>query len=254
MFEASLIDIQTSQSRRTPAVLATAAGLHFAIFAAALSAAYWHIGPVAEPRENAVFIMQAALPSPPPSGGTRVRTETAPPKPVAPAQEAVQPKAEEIAEDIAKAAEVESPSAPADVFMASLSDSGPATSGGPGIGDGPISGFDGPSTGSEFFGPGVVSDQPYKLTGAIVRPVLLSRVEPVYPESARRARLGGTVILETVIDESGRVTNVKVVKGLGFGLQQAAIDAVSRWHFKPATMNGRAVKVFFNLTVQFSLN
>ncbi len=253
MFETSLIDIQTSQSRRTPAVLATSAGLHVAIFAAALSAAYWNIGPVAEPMENAVFIMQATLPAPPPSGGTRVRTET-PPKPVAPTQETVQPKAEEIAEDIPKAAEAESPSVPADAPTTLLSSGGPATSDGPGIGNGPISGFDGPSNGSDISGPGVVSDQPYKLTAAIARPVLLTRVEPVYPEAARRIHLAGTVILQTVIDENGRVTNVEVIKGLGFGLQQAAIDAVSRWRFEPATMNGRPVKVFFNLTVQFSLN
>jgi periplasmic protein TonB len=254
MFETSLIDIQKSQSRRTPGVLATSAGLHVAIFAAALSAAYWNIGPVAEPMENAVFIMQASLPSPPPSSGTRVRTETAPPKPVAPVQETVQPKAEEIAEDIPKAAETEAPSAPSDVLTTLVASGGPATAGGPGFGDGPDSGFDGPGHGSEIPGPGVVSDQPYKLTAAIARPVLLTRVEPVYPEVARRSRQGGTVILQTVIDESGRVIDVTVVKGLGFGLQQAAIDAVSKWRFQPATMNGRAVKVFFNLTVQFSLS
>lgn len=254
MFETSLIDIQTSQSKKTPAVLATSAGLHVALLAAALSAAYWHIGPVAEPMEAMVRWVPVVLPPPPASGGTRVRTETPAPKPTAPIRETVQPKAEEIAEEIPKDAEVETPSAPADAPTTLIASGGPAASGGPGDGDGPIGGFDGPGDGRDVSGPGVVSDQPYQLTGAIERPVLLSRVEPLYPESARRARQGGTVILKTVIDEAGRVTNVQVIKGLGFGLQQAAIDAVSRWHFKPATMNGRPVKVFFNLTVQFSLN
>jgi len=250
MFETSLIDIQ--KPRRTPGVLATSAAIHFAIFATVASAAYWHIGQVADPVENAIFFVQAALPSPPPMGGTKARPQT-PPKPAAPVKETVQPKAEEISETIPKAAEPAPPSTPSEEVSNSESKSGP-TSDGPGFGDGPNSGFDGPGNGSEVIGPGVVSDQPYKLTGAIARPVLLSRVEPVYPEVARRAHQGGTVILQTVIDESGRVIDVKVVKGLGFGLQQAASDAVSRWRFKPATMNGRAVKVFFNLTVQFSLN
>ncbi len=252
MFETSLIDIQ--KPRRTPRILAASAGIHFAIFATVASAAYWHIGQVADPVENAIFFVQAALPPPPPASGTKARTETAPPKPAAPVKETVQPKAEDVAEDIPKAAEPTPPSTPSEEVSSSVTSGGPSTSGGPGIGNGPVSGFDGPSNGSEVTGPGVVSDQPYKLTGAIVRPVLLSRVEPVYPEIARRSHQGGTVILQTVIDESGRVINVEVVKGLGFGLQQAAIDAVSRWRFKPATMNGRSVKVFFNLTVQFSLS
>lgn len=250
MFETSLIDIQ--KPRRTPGVLATSAAIHFAIFATVASAAYWQIGQVAEPMDK----MTRWLPPTPvtlPSTGTKARTETTPPKPAAPVKETVQPKAEEISETIPKAAEPEAPSAPSE-SITSESDSGPATPGGPGLGDGPNSGFDGPGNGSEVPGPGVVSDQPYKLTGAIARPVLLSRVEPLYPEVARRAHQGGTVILQTVIDESGRVIDVEVVKGLGFGLKQAAIDAVSKWRFKPATMNGRAVKVFFNLTVQFSLN
>ncbi|MEP7008758.1 MAG: TonB family protein [Acidobacteriota bacterium] len=255
MFETSLIDIQ--KPRRTPRILATSAGIHFAIFATVASAAYWQIGQVAAPME-VMSPIHLVLPPPPPSAGTRVRPQT-PPKPAAPVKETVQPKAEDVAEDIPKAPVLTTPttptapSAPVDPNANSESDSGRNTSGGPGTGDGPNYGLDGPSHG-ELTGPGVVSDQPFKLTGAIARPVLVSRVEPLYPETARRLHQGGTVILQTVIDESGRVIDVEVVKGLGFGLQQAAIDAVSKWRFQPATMNGRAVKVFFNLTVQFSLN
>lgn len=251
MFETSLIDIQ--KPRSTPSVLATSAAIHFAIFATVASAAYWQIGQVSAPME-VMGQIHLSLPPPPPASGTKVRTETKPPKPAAPLKEAVQPEAEDVAEDIPKAPEPTAPSAPSDVVASSDSGSGPNTSDGPGTGDGPNFGFDGPSNGSDVSGPGVVSDQPYKLTGAITRPVLLTRVEPLYPEIARRSHQGGTVILQTVIDENGRVIDVEVVKGLGFGLQQAAIDAVSKWRFKPATMNGRAVKVFFNLTVQFSLS
>jgi protein TonB len=252
MFETSLIDIQKScRTRRTPRILAISAGIHFAIFATVASAAYWHIGEVAAPIEE---MTGCPRPTPVvlPSGGPKARPQ-APPKPAAPVKETVQPKAEEVSETIPKAAEPEAPSAPSNVLPSSNSDSGPNTGDGPSIGDGPNSGFDGPSH-ADVSGPSVLSDQPYKLTGAIAKPVLVTRVEPLYPETARRLHQGGTVILQTVIDESGRVINVEVVKGLGFGLPQAAIDAVSKWRFQPATMNGRAVKVFFNLTVQFSLN
>ncbi len=252
MFETSLIDIQ--KPRRTPkSVLATSAGLHLAIAVAAVSATYWTIGPVKEPIENAVFYLQAALPPPPPASGNRVKPEAAPPKPTAPNHESVQPKPQDVSDTIPKAAEQESPSA-SQQEVASTANVGTSNMGISGSGNGPDSGWDGPSNGSEASGPGVVSDQPYTLTGAIAKPVIITRVEPLYPESARRARQGGTVILRTVIDESGRVIDVTIVKGLGFGLQQAAIDAVTKWRFSPATMNGRPVKVFFNLTVQFSLS
>jgi TonB family protein len=57
-----------------------------------------------------------------------------------------------------------------------------------------------------------------------------------------------------VIDKSGAVRDVKVLKGLPFGLDQAAADAVRRWRFRPGTLNGQPVDVLFNLTVNFKLN
>jgi len=49
------------------------------------------------------------------------------------------------------------------------------------------------------------------------------------------------------------VTNLSVIKGLPMGLDKAALDAVSQWRFKPATLQGRPVKVYYNLTVRFSI-
>ncbi len=61
------------------------------------------------------------------------------------------------------------------------------------------------------------------------------------------------MIVEAIIDKEGNVTNVKVLKGLPMGLDQAAVDAVSRWKFKPATLNAKPVAVIYNLTVNFQL-
>ena len=54
-------------------------------------------------------------------------------------------------------------------------------------------------------------------------------------------------------DEQGNVTNVEVLKGLPMGLAEAAVSAVKQWQFKPATLNGKPVAVYFNLTVNFQL-
>jgi protein TonB len=97
-------------------------------------------------------------------------------------------------------------------------------------------------------------DVPLRVGGDVKAPVVINRVEPVYPEVARKARISGIVIVECIIDKTGNVTNVQVLKPLPFGLDQAAVDAVKRWRFKPGTLNGQPVDVIFNLTVNFKLN
>ena len=70
--------------------------------------------------------------------------------------------------------------------------------------------------------------------GLIEPPVLRTRVEPAYPDAARRAGVEGTVELEVTIDPSGKVSEVEVVRGLPLGLSEAAAAAVRRWTWKPA--------------------
>jgi protein TonB len=78
-------------------------------------------------------------------------------------------------------------------------------------------------------------------------------VQPAYTEGARRIHLSGSVIVRAVIDEQGRVTDVQLVKGLPMGLDRSAMEAVRQWRFKPATLHGRPVKVYFDLTVRFEV-
>jgi len=84
--------------------------------------------------------------------------------------------------------------------------------------------------------------------------LIITKVEPQYPEVARKARISGIVIVECTISKNGDVTDVHVLKPLPFGLDQAAVDAVRRWKFRPGTLNGQPVDVLFNLTVNFKLN
>jgi len=97
------------------------------------------------------------------------------------------------------------------------------------------------------------SAQPYRVGGDVKAPVIEHRVEPAYTAEAARARISGIIIVEATIDETGHVAHVEVLKPLPFGLDQAAVDAVKQWTFKPATLNGNPVPVYFNLTVSFRL-
>src|SRR5262249_10818391 len=71
--------------------------------------------------------------------------------------------------------------------------------------------------GSRGLGIGNVDDAPIHVTGAVTKPVLVERVEPQYTETARRMRLEGTVIVQAVIDEAGRVVDIQVLKRLPMG-------------------------------------
>jgi protein TonB len=97
-------------------------------------------------------------------------------------------------------------------------------------------------------------DAPLRVGGDVKAPIVINRVEPQYPEVARKARISGMVIVECTISKTGDVTGIHVLKPLPFGLDQAAVDAVKRWKFKPGTLNGQPVDVIFNLTVNFKLN
>jgi periplasmic protein TonB len=75
-----------------------------------------------------------------------------------------------------------------------------------------------------------------------------------YPEMARRAGIEGVVIVQFVIDPEGRVTNPVVLRGIGGGADEAAIEAVRQARFTPGMQRGRPVRVQFAIPVRFSLN
>src|SRR4051794_15607064 len=72
--------------------------------------------------------------------------------------------------------------------------------------------------------PLIVSAQPYRVGGDVKAPVAIVHVDPVYPQEARQERVSGVVILGTVIDHTGAVKDIKVLKGLPHGLSEAAVD------------------------------
>jgi len=94
--------------------------------------------------------------------------------------------------------------------------------------------------------------RPVRVGGAIVPPRLIHRVQPEYPELALQARLGALIILEAHVDTRGRVKSVKVLRGSPL-FDQAAIDAVRQWRYRPLLLNGQPTEFLVSVTVTFHL-
>jgi protein TonB len=82
-------------------------------------------------------------------------------------------------------------------------------------------------------------------------PKVLNAPDPDYSELARRAKYQGVIVLGVIVGPDGNPQDVWVVKKLGLGLDQKAIDAVRTWKFDPATRDGEPVAVLINVEVTF---
>ncbi len=98
-----------------------------------------------------------------------------------------------------------------------------------------------------------VAQPPATLPPGSNPPQLIFKKEAEYSEVARKAKYQGIVILYVDIDETGQPTNIKVLRSLGLGLDEKAIEAVKQWRFKPGTANGVPVTMPTQVKVDFSL-
>ena len=94
---------------------------------------------------------------------------------------------------------------------------------------------------------------PYRPGGGIEPPRLLREVKAQYTDEARKRGITGDVLLEIVIKSDGTVGDVKVLRGLGAGLDERAVSAVRNWRFAPARRLGAPVDVIVEVEVEFSL-
>jgi protein TonB len=123
---------------------------------------------------------------------------------------------------------------------------GIGTGQGRGVGEGRGPGI-GPGEGGGFGG-GV-----FRVGGGVTAPTVLSRVEPQYSEEARKARYQGTVVLEAIVRKDGTCDIIRVVRSLGFGLDENAMQALKQWKFRPGMRNGVPVDISLNIEVNFNL-
>lgn len=254
MFERMLKAGEHGTGSRKVLSLGLAFALHGGALAAALAASLVVVGAVGDPD---VFIPIYNLGAPPPP----------PPPPPPPAAKASSAAA------VVKPALPDEPSQPTNVLPITDADNqraassddteGDDESGAPGgvpggVRGGVPGGVPGGDPDNGVLGAGLLpgdgreSAGPRVITSDISPPVLIHRIEPVYPETARRVRLTGTVTLKAVISETGDVERVEVLRGATF-LTEAAVDAVRQWKYRPALMDGRPVSVYFTVVVTFRL-
>lgn len=123
---------------------------------------------------------------------------------------------------------------------------GIGTGSGRGVGEGKGPGV-GPGEGGGFGG-GV-----FRVGGGVTPPSVIQRIEPQYSEEARKARYQGTVVLEAIVRKDGTCDILRIVRSLGFGLDENAIQALKQWRFRPGMRNGVPVDVALNIEVNFNL-
>jgi periplasmic protein TonB len=117
---------------------------------------------------------------------------------------------------------------------------------GTGLGSGNGSGI-GPGSGGNTGG------GPKRIGGGVSAPVLIFSVEPEFSEEARKAKVAGNVLVNLWVDTNGNPSHVHVIRGVGMGLDEKAMEAVRQYKFKPAMENGKPVLVELNVEVNFQI-
>jgi TonB family protein len=92
-----------------------------------------------------------------------------------------------------------------------------------------------------------------RIGGGIKAPQVISKREPAYTNLARLLKVQGTVIVEVVVGADGTAQAFRLLRSLGFGLDEEAVRTVQEWRFQPATRDGNAVAVFASIEVNFRL-
>jgi protein TonB len=93
----------------------------------------------------------------------------------------------------------------------------------------------------------------YSVGGGVSQPKVLISADPEFSEEARKAKFSGNVLVYFIVDENGTPTHVRVVRGVGMGLDEKAVDAVRQYKFKPGMKDGKAVKVEMAIEVNFQI-
>jgi TonB family protein len=129
---------------------------------------------------------------------------------------------------------------------------GPGSGGGVGTGTGTGIG-EGDGSGLGEGSGGGTGGGPYRPGSGIEPPSLLREVKPDYSEQARQRHIEGDVVMEIVVRRDGTVGDVRVIDGLGYGLDERAMQAVRQWRFSPARRRGAPVNVMVEVAMEFKI-
>jgi periplasmic protein TonB len=255
MWEQTLIETKKTKRKRWW-MFPLSLFLHALVIGVIVGMSYWMVEAVQPPPIPVTLYSAAPPPPPPPPAAARKKAEPKPPeekpKPVEKPKE-VQPtqvpeEEPQPQEQVEGADETQTP----DTVEGEEGGMEGGVEGGVagGVEGGVVGGVIGGTPGGTIGGTG---DEPMRITAEVKQPQLINKVEPPYPELARRAKIQGVVVLEAVITKEGNVEEVKVLRSLHPVMDQAAINAVKKWKYKPAMFNGNPVKVYFTVTVNFKL-
>jgi protein TonB len=191
-------------------------------------------------KRTTVSVPDVAPPPPPPAP-----EPVAPPPDPLPARPIVAPVVTAKADPVEQVGVIEKPAPTAP-------SQGPGTNGGAGSGQG-IGNGEGSGSGIGDGSGGGIGGGPYRPGSGVTPPRLLREVKAEYTEEARRRGVTGDVVLEIVVLRDGSVGDVRVLRGLGLGLDQRATAAVRQWRFTPSTLRGTPVDVIVEVAVEFTL-
>lgn len=223
MFENSLVDQTLNFNRgRRLAVLPLSAAAHVAVLVGVLYVSAMHVEmPTAPPARMQPFEVMVA---PPPMTAPLSIPSTIPPaQPATPVASAGSEGGDPLA------------AGPVGVPTGVTNGTGtnPDATGGPG------------ATGSG------TKDTPLQVRGNVLAPVIITRVDPHYPELLLHIRMKGSAIVECVVDATGRVQSVVPISSTHKLFEASAVEAVRKWTFRPGSVEGRPVPTIFRLTVTF---
>jgi len=101
--------------------------------------------------------------------------------------------------------------------------------------------------------PIVAAKEVAKIGHGVTPPKATYMLDPKYSEEARSAKIEGDVVLWIIVNDKGKVTRIRITRCLGYGLDEEAVQAVSKWKFEPAKKDGQPVTVQLNVDVTFHL-
>ncbi|HWE51235.1 MAG TPA: M56 family metallopeptidase [Bryobacteraceae bacterium] len=97
------------------------------------------------------------------------------------------------------------------------------------------------------------ADGVYRIGAGISAPKVIYKVDPSYTDVATAAKVAGTVTLQVVVGTDGLAHDIRVISGIGSGLDEQAVTAIGQWRFDPALKDGEPVKVHATIEVNFKL-
>lgn len=249
MFETSVVHAQVRGAERGVGLLTVSLAAHGAVIMAVLLAGLHSTSFPAQPPKEVAYPLLSIPVSIPAALGTPNAPQhhaAAPVPRITPAAMPLQPTAPQTIPETVQPA----PTASATVGPNDGNDPGSPSGGeqrGVPWGSETGVGVDGPpATASEQ-----VPGGPLPVTGDVKAPIVVRRVQPIYPRVALMGRMNGTVVVQCIIDRNGQVRDTRVVRSTFAAFEQPAVDAVRQWVFTAGSLHGHAVDTIFELTVSF---